>query len=134
MPTPIAEDKSQFFLQKILKHFSLLFQPRSLNNNNNINNTTKSANKEQYEKQVELCLEVVNIYLQVGRELTLNPSTWEVLLKLMIGILNQLFAAETNDSFASKLVARTLRVRIFVNLHSLLHNILSFFLIFLLFF
>lgn len=73
-PGPINENP-QFFLQKILKQSSLLF---------NYGQSRAGGT----ERHAQLCSEVLDIYVQVGRKLgdTLTKETWEIFLKILIAV------------------------------------------------
>ena len=100
-PPPI-EGEQQFFLQQILNHYSLLFAPR--------------ATGPDVDKHAALCSKVLDIYVTIGRQLEsqLSKDSWEVFLKLMIGIADSLFSPKRNDGLKERLVNQTLKARGFL--------------------
>lgn len=81
-PKPLAEDfsQTQFFVKTILKHFSLLFAAQ-------YNDKTSS------EKHAKLCIQVLETYRMIAREIgkTLTTETWEIWLKVILGIVDAIF-------------------------------------------
>lgn len=96
-PPPITKD-FQFFFQIMMKHFSLLFKYRS---------------DSVVERHAQLCSTVLNIVLLITKAYaqTLTDETWDVLLKLLIGITDSLFLAPRDPSLlGQKLCNQTLKV------------------------
>eukprot|EP01119_Soliformovum_irregulare_P013034 TRINITY_DN3433_c0_g4_i1.p1 TRINITY_DN3433_c0_g4~~TRINITY_DN3433_c0_g4_i1.p1 ORF type:complete len:1246 (+),score=344.03 TRINITY_DN3433_c0_g4_i1:113-3850(+) len=96
-PVPIAQDTKQIFVQNILKQYSMMFQPRR---------TDRSLS----EMQAKLCFKVLQIFVNFGRDKgkNLTVETWEIWLKLLMGINNQLFAATGSDDALASLIAPNL--------------------------
>lgn len=86
-PLAVTEDPGQNFLQQLLKHLSLVFEAR------------KYPDKESVERHARACGKVFSIFLQLAREhgKRLTTETWEIWLKLMLGITDQLFTASPNE-------------------------------------
>ena len=104
-PAPIDQE-FQFFLQTMLKHFSLLFASRS---------------DAVVDRHIQLCNSVLDIFLGVGRvlEKKLSEATWEVFLKLLIGIADSLFLSPKEPSLLGlKLCNQVLKVIFECWLHS----------------
>lgn len=81
-PTPI-ESNPQFFIQKMLQHFSLLFEPRS-------------NGKGEVEKHARLCSQVLDIFANIGRQIgsSLSVETWEIFLKLLIAVTDTVLGVD----------------------------------------
>jgi hypothetical protein len=97
-PIPMTKDL-QFFLQFMLKQYSLLFQSRS--------------GDSSVDRHASLCSSALNIFLAVARAVgaTLSTETWEVFLKLMLGIVDSLFLSPQAPSLlGNKLCNQALRV------------------------
>jgi len=108
-PAPIDQE-FQYFLQTMLKHFSLLFASRS---------------DAVVERHMQLCNSVLDIFLAVGRvlEKKLSEETWEVFLKLLIGIADSLFISPKDPSLLGlKLCNQVLKVLFECWLHSRTQN------------
>jgi len=84
-----AEGVIQSFLQDILRQFSLIFQPRS---------TGSSV-----DKQAQLCSKILDIYLEIGRThwKTLSLETWEIFLKVLLGIADSMLSASASADAAA---------------------------------
>eukprot|EP01116_Phalansterium_solitarium_P011073 TRINITY_DN26680_c0_g1_i1.p1 TRINITY_DN26680_c0_g1~~TRINITY_DN26680_c0_g1_i1.p1 ORF type:complete len:538 (-),score=150.79 TRINITY_DN26680_c0_g1_i1:8-1621(-) len=80
-PPPVADDASQGFIQKMLKHFSLLFGPR------------RYTEKDQFDHHARLCHKVLDLFTRYARTSykSLSAETWEVWLRLLLGITDCLF-------------------------------------------
>jgi len=98
-PTPILSDTEQIFIQTIFKHFSLLFQTKA-------NYTAR----EHADKHADLCISVISIIRAAGKDLKLNSDTWDVLLRLLMGIVDQLYVEGTNEIYFNKLISTVLKV------------------------
>lgn len=99
-PKVLKDDSKQFFFQTILKHCSLLFQVRKLD-------------RETCEKHARLCSKVLTLYLAVAREQqkSITTESWEVWLKLLVGIAEGMFRAQPGDELLGQLLAtQTLKV------------------------
>ena len=83
-PTPV-EKEFQFFLQIIIKQFSQLFAFRS---------------ELVVERHAQLCSSVLGIYQSICRVMMkkLSSETWEVMLKLLVGIADSLFLPTRDGS------------------------------------
>ena len=97
-----------------MAHFSLLFEPRTTSNGG-------------LEKHAMLCSRVLDIYIQIARNLgsKLNNETWEIILKLFIGIVDsvlRLDAPSNQEIFQRKLCSQILKVLFEVWLHSRTKN------------
>ncbi|PRP82556.1 RapGAP/RanGAP domain-containing protein [Planoprotostelium fungivorum] len=95
-PIPIMEDPDQSFMQKILKHYSLLFQTKA-----------KYPAREFADKHADLCLTVLNIY---RTDLKLNSVTWDTLMRLIISVVSSLFQEGVNTIYFNKLISTALKV------------------------
>lgn len=100
-PKPLQEDTSQIFFQNMLKHFSLLF--------------SVPIKKDDFSRQSKLCSKILNIFLNVGRELqsTLSTETWEVWLKLLLGMTDSLLGNPSSQEceLSKDLAPQVLRVK-----------------------
>lgn len=85
-PAPI-EENFQFFIQRILEHYSLLFEPRA-------------SSKSDVEKHAKLCSQVLDILAMVGRQIggRLSVETWEIFLKLLIAITDSVLRVDAQGS------------------------------------
>eukprot|EP01100_Stratorugosa_tubuloviscum_P015429 TRINITY_DN8902_c0_g1_i1.p1 TRINITY_DN8902_c0_g1~~TRINITY_DN8902_c0_g1_i1.p1 ORF type:complete len:1255 (+),score=606.97 TRINITY_DN8902_c0_g1_i1:98-3862(+) len=109
---PCFEEDYQHFIQEILKHSSMLFAPRQLQ-------------PLILEKHVALCSKMLDIYSNIGRQLarTLTLETWEVFLKILIGICDCLLQQAINeDALGRKLCQQLLKVIFDLWLHSRTRN------------
>mmetsp|Transcript_2685 Transcript_2685/g.9507 ORF Transcript_2685/g.9507 Transcript_2685/m.9507 type:complete len:1308 (+) Transcript_2685:68-3991(+) len=81
-PAPIEKDQ-QFFIQKMLQHFSMLFEPRA-------------NGKGEVEKHARLCSQVLDIFANIGRQIgsTLSVETWEIFLKLLIAVTDTVLGVD----------------------------------------
>eukprot|EP01114_Cavostelium_apophysatum_P012293 TRINITY_DN2733_c0_g1_i3.p1 TRINITY_DN2733_c0_g1~~TRINITY_DN2733_c0_g1_i3.p1 ORF type:complete len:1100 (-),score=286.84 TRINITY_DN2733_c0_g1_i3:2012-5311(-) len=91
-PKPILEDTKQFFLQSMLKHMSLVFGSK------------RYSDRDAAERHSKLCLKALSIYLNLARTYgkKLSQETWEIWLKSLVGVTDQLLSgASTNSTTGS---------------------------------
>eukprot|EP01095_Lingulamoeba_sp_RSL-Kostka_P018275 TRINITY_DN9967_c1_g1_i3.p1 TRINITY_DN9967_c1_g1~~TRINITY_DN9967_c1_g1_i3.p1 ORF type:complete len:1160 (+),score=392.41 TRINITY_DN9967_c1_g1_i3:355-3834(+) len=86
----------------MLMHFSLLFHPRE-------------ASKEMVEKHANLCSKVLDIFLQIGRQLgtKLSVETWEIFLKLLTSCADYILRQDLEkiqEALPRKLNAQIMKV------------------------
>jgi len=108
-PPPVTQDR-QFFLRVMLKHYSLLFRYRT---------------DPLVQQHADLCSRVLHIFVTIGRmqAAQLDQETWEVFLRLMIGIADSLFSApSTAQALGRQLCQQTLSVLFELWLHSQTRN------------
>jgi len=107
-PSPIEANK-QAFLQDILRHYSLLFAARA-------------RDQVEVEKHATLCSKVLDIYVTIGRRVgkDLSVETWEIFLKLVLGIADSLF--RNSGGLQDRLCSQTLKVMFELWLHSRTRN------------
>ena len=101
-PLPIKEDEQVFF-RDMFRHFSLLFLPRP-------SSPSASEGDAQHGK---LCLRVLDIFSRIGSQLAdrLTRDTWEVLLKIVLGISDSLLKLpEDPHHLADELTPKLLEV------------------------
>eukprot|EP01094_Clydonella_sp_ATCC50884_P020502 TRINITY_DN4270_c0_g1_i1.p1 TRINITY_DN4270_c0_g1~~TRINITY_DN4270_c0_g1_i1.p1 ORF type:complete len:1309 (-),score=500.74 TRINITY_DN4270_c0_g1_i1:354-4280(-) len=81
-PQPIQNDP-QFFIQRILEHYSLLFAQR--------HHSPQTA-----DRHASLCSKVLDIYANIGMQAGnyLTKETWEIFLKLLISIADSILLKE----------------------------------------
>eukprot|EP00005_Dracoamoeba_jomungandri_P008856 CAMPEP_0174277400 /NCGR_PEP_ID=MMETSP0439-20130205/60910_1 /TAXON_ID=0 /ORGANISM="Stereomyxa ramosa, Strain Chinc5" /LENGTH=1694 /DNA_ID=CAMNT_0015369713 /DNA_START=10 /DNA_END=5094 /DNA_ORIENTATION=+ len=92
--------EKQFFLQKVLSQYSMLFESRA-------------KEPAEIEMHVELCKKVLSIYRSVSHTNLLNPEGWRVYLKILLGICDCLLGKPKGtmvDPFSTKLCADALQV------------------------
>jgi len=95
-------DNFQYFATRILQHYSLLFEARA-------------NQKDMIERHAQMCSTVLDIFASIGRNVgpSLSVETWEVFLKLLIGITDSILhpeASEVQKPFQTKLCSQVLRV------------------------
>lgn len=97
-PSPINSEP-QFFIRQILCHYSLLFEPRT-------------ALPDSLDTQAALCKRALNIYHALGRESSaLDEETWEIFLKLLLGIADSLLSLpESEEGLTKRLCSHVLKV------------------------
>jgi hypothetical protein len=108
-PKAILEDTNQVYLQAILKQFSLIFALR------------KNSDRDLVEKHSKLCSKVLHIFLALGREQgkLLSTETWEIWLKLLMGMVDSVFRVQPGEEVLGNLLASQI-----LKVHTIVFSIL----------
>lgn|SRR3990167_8999010 len=119
-PPPIQEDE-QFFYKEMFKHLSLVFTKRTSNESVENETTGKAIRQIQKDNSLQdaihshtnICNSVLDLFRNVGVSLKkkMMDDTWEVLLKIVLGIADAILSEPLNSSTVSEnLVANILNV------------------------
>lgn len=125
-PVPIQEDE-QFFYQMMLQHLSLIFTPQAsaapITSPRASSSTelTKSSGRESSapspadleQRHIGFCRSALYLYREVGVKyaLQLSDETWEILLKIVLGICNSIMTLKQSPELVESLVSESVNVR-----------------------
>ncbi|GAM19009.1 hypothetical protein SAMD00019534_021840 [Acytostelium subglobosum LB1] len=113
-PPPLDDDHSEFYMQRILQHLTLMFQPRS------------APSKDAVETHIILCQKVLQLYLDIARALSKNFSqeTFELWITLLLSVADCTLStgSKTDEILARSICPLLLKVLFEVWLHSRTRN------------